>query len=349
MEIETLELHKLLDSSPESNELPNVYDINESNSKTRSKKFLVVKANEADDSNSPLIPEWDFTNDYLSEENRTQHPLDATLASLEDDDVFSDEILKEFKKYRELEGQDTITSLSNNVYQRQLAKIRRKASIRSSETANSYDPLDRKKNSDPENSISSQITSLKSIFKSQESLFSRRSVKLFDSISTYVQDGSKSSVKHASNYSPNPTAELSVSNQNLNRQKRTTPEPSEKIKDSSTTNISKSDQVFEVFQNCITNTEQIDQDMLDKFVSTYKILQIKYQNKKDTNRRICLFAELLVFVVIIMLTIWFGKTVITQIQVIQMYSEASMQKFLPNLDLNNSNASMNYSTISLKK
>lgn len=348
MEIESLELQKLLDSCTESNELPNVYDISESNSNSKRKKFLVVKANENEKENDPLVPEWDFREDILNEENKIEQPLDATLASLEDDDVFSDEILKEFKNYRELEGQDTITSLSNNIYQRQLAKIKRKASLRSSGTVNSYDPIDKIKTSEPENSISSQLTSLKSIFKSQESIFSKKSVKLFDSISTYVQDSSKphSSSKLSPDSSPNPTTQISVSTQNLNKQKRITPEPYEKIKNSSNTNLSKSDQVFEVFQNCITNTEQIDKDMLDKFVSTYKILQIKYQNKKDINRRMCLFAELLVFIMIIILTIWFAKTVITQIQVIQMYSEVGMQKILSENGFNISNNSLNHSSIS---
>ena len=344
MEVEALELQKLLDSSPESNDLsPNVYNINESSSKSKRKKFLVVKANEKEKPNDPLLPAWDFSDENLSEENKIENPLDVTLASIEedDDDIFSNEILKEFKKYRESEGQDTITSLSNNIYQKQLAKIRRKASIRSSVTENSCENSDRKKNIEPENSIDSQITSLKSIFKSQESLFSRKSVKLFDSISTFVQDGQKAITKQSSSPVQIPNSQMSVSNQYLNKLKKT-PEPSEKIKDSIGTNINKSDQVFEVFQNCITNTEQIDKDMLDKFVSTYKILQLKYQSKKDTNRRICLIAELFVFLAILVLAICFVKTVLTQIRVIKMYSD--VQNALPEYGLNIFNVSINFSS-----
>lgn len=340
MEIEALELHKLLDSSPESNDLlPSVYSINESSSKPKGKKFLVVKASQKEKPNDPSVPVWDFSDENLSEENKVENVLDVTLASIEDDDddIFSNEILNEFKQYRDLEGQDTITSLSNNIYRKQLAKIRRKSSIRSSGTENSSENCDRKKNIEPENSIDSQITSLKSIFKSQESLFSRKSVKLFDSLSTFVQDGPKTIPRPMSSPVQNANTQMSVSNQYLNKQKKI-PEPSEKIKDS----ISKSDQVFEVFQNCITNTEQIDKDMLDKFVSTYKILQIKYQHKKDTNRRICLIAELFVFLAILFLTICFVKTVLTQIKVIKMYSD--VQEKLPEYGLNYSNYSMNFSS-----
>jgi hypothetical protein len=57
------------------------------------------------------------------------------LATSEDDDVFSDSPLSKFtseqEKLRESEGEDTITSLSNNIYKQQLEKIKRKASLKS--------------------------------------------------------------------------------------------------------------------------------------------------------------------------------------------------------------------------
>ena len=80
-----------------------------------------------------LLTEWDFDDKTQNDKNISMINEDFS----EDEDVFDGELLQNFfnsnnninnnKDYRELEGQDTITSLTNNVYKRQLEKIKRKA------------------------------------------------------------------------------------------------------------------------------------------------------------------------------------------------------------------------------
>ena len=64
------------------------------------------------------------------------------------------------KKYREEEGQDTITSLTNNVYKKQLERIRRKSSLKSNSPINSR----KRENSESERSIKDELKENADVF-----------------------------------------------------------------------------------------------------------------------------------------------------------------------------------------
>ncbi|CAF0709123.1 unnamed protein product [Brachionus calyciflorus] len=340
-------LVKLLDYSPDGQDYPKVLTINESENKR--KKFLVVKTNnDIKSSQKSLTPEWDFGDSTSAKsENLSQNDK---IASLEEDDVFIDEIIKDFNaNYRGSEGQDTITSLSNNIYSKQWAKIRRKAS---SKTPNSLLNDDQMRISESENSTNSQqsnISSLKSFFKSQESLFSKKSAaKLAGSISNLVKDDQQKespSLKSIHNLISNLNTQTSISSQNINKLKRVAPESveAEKPKESSNNNLSRSDQVFEVIQNVISNNEEVNKELIDKFLSTYRILELNFQRKKNKTKHFCLLAELAVFLLIILMTILFTLTVVDLIQKVKNKNEI--------LYFNGSNATnvANFSTSSSKK
>jgi hypothetical protein len=290
------------------------------------------------------------------------------------------------KNHRENEGQDTITSLTNNIYKRQLMKIRRNASLRNSETDSSQNSLNRissdsigsstaalnfKANPSvsvtssiedaivfaPESTTSSKeklsffepMLSVKNIFRSKESLFSRKSFLKASSSPNSIRmhriNDTKSielnsDVPKTPNLTNNSFGFMNASEMLASKtSKRSSYKGSTKAftsqrsinanneKADKQSEIVKADHVMDVIEEAMDNQDKIiiDQNFIEKVANTVRIQQLKQQKRRNNAIKICLFAEIIVFVLVILFTVFFARTVINQIKTIHAQVKSNKQ------------------------
>jgi len=283
--------------------------------------------------------------------------------------------------HRENEGQDTITSLTNNIYRRQLMKLRRNASLRNSETNSSQNSLNRISTSstgsstaaqnykaNPSISVTSSIEdapvsgsesatsskeklslfepmfSVRNIFRSKESLFSRKSfIKGQPSPNSIrmhrINDTKSIELNSDVPKTPNLTnhsfgfmnaSEMLASKTSKRSSKTFTSQRSinaNSEKADKQSEIVKADHVMDVIEEAMDNQDKIiiDQNFIEKVSNTVRIQQLKQQKRRNKAIKICLFAEIIVFIMIILFTVFFARTVINQIQTIHAKVKSNKQ------------------------
>jgi hypothetical protein len=319
---------------------------------------------------------WDFDDNLQNDKNASIINEDFS----EDEDVFEGELLNNFfnnnanhnKDYREMEGQDTITSLTNNIYKRQLEKIKRKASLRKSSASSSsnqtlnyinQDSLSSSSNSNILVKNSSPISgntpimAIKNLFKSQDSLNSKKtssinsfllSVKSNTPINSItgsqflsIQKSQKEAEKVDNTDKPT-QMKRDVSNKSiLIEQNNLTSETNQKdssVQVNSTIIGSKQDQMFDAIKEAIDNkTINLDKQFIDNIVHIVKLQEMHLKKKKDNARRFCFFAELTVFLIILVMGVMFVITVVDHLQVIQnkSFSTSNFSAIIGSLGANN--------------
>lgn len=323
-----------------------------------------------------LLTEWDFDDKTQNDKNISMINEDFS----EDEDVFDGELLQNFfnsnnninnnKDYRELEGQDTITSLTNNVYKRQLEKIKRKASLRKSSASTSSNQNINYTNQDSINSLSSSsnssiqfknsspisgntpIMAIKNLFKSQDSLNSKKTSSINSFLLNIKSNTPKTSVNSIAgsqliNNVKAPSKEpVDNKSDKTNQMKRNISnksisfEPGNLVADTviasatnqkdsavqvnSTVIGSKQDQMFDAIKEAIDNkTINLDKQFIENIVHIVKLQEMHLKKKKDNARRCCFFAELAVFLIILVMGVLFVITVVEHLQVIQNKSLSS--------------------------
>jgi hypothetical protein len=192
---------KLLDLSPSDTTNLNdskethLTEINENTAQKR-KKFTVIKHKTESICLTPTEPNPNFKNDFAKQTSvlttGTVSSEDASdLLLKENEDLFLDDVMQSLtvaaNNNRYQEGQDTITSLKNSVFVKQLASMRRRASLKSnksnqttvfdSTSANSLNTDAQPQPSGPEtptSTISKANAKTGLFFKSQESIRSSK-------------------------------------------------------------------------------------------------------------------------------------------------------------------------------
>jgi hypothetical protein len=307
-------------------------------------KFTIVKSTDnklADDKNSvnnlPLTPvllnknefDWNFDtssfksdSDFNLNNSKTKlHQLSQLEINLneeeeedDDDDVFNESLLPfnlvdKNQSNRENEGQDTITSLSNNIYLKQLAKIRKKSSNKSKSSISSKSNEVQNLNITQSNSRSaspdfvSSKTNLRSIFKNRDSFSSKKSIRI-EKGTLIIND-------------ENELASTDITPSNLNKIRKISSRSSLldiKIEKDATNT---SEQVYQVLKDAIDkNDSELSKKFIQQVVETVKIQQIKKQRKMDKDRKACFMIEILVFLLIFIMAIFLIKNVIAQLEII---------------------------------
>jgi hypothetical protein len=315
----------------------NVKIVNET--AVKKSKFTIVKSTDnklADDKNSvnnlPLTPvllnknefDWNFDtssfksdSDFNLNNSKTKlHQLSQFEINLneeeeDDDDVFNESLLpfNLVDKNRENEGQDTITSLSNNIYLKQLAKIRKKSSNKSKSSISSKSNEVQNLNITQSNSRSaspdfaSSKSNLRSIFKNRDSFSSKKSIRI-EKGTLVIND-------------ENEQASTDIIPSNSNKIRKISSRSSLldiKIEKDATNT---SEQVYQVLKDAIDkNDSELSKKFIQQVVETVKIQQIKKQRKMDKDRKACFMIEILVFLLIFIMAIFLIKNVITQLEII---------------------------------
>jgi hypothetical protein len=291
-------------------------------------------------------------------------------SSLEEEgDLFNMELLNKLKtelnntelKYRENEGQDTITSLTNNIYKRELLK--RKASLK--KPINYQSANNNSVHSSRQNSIaaaSGSIRSASSIWPSIENtplltiktLFkhNERTTRLSSLTSGHFLFNTPTSLNH-----------VDIEQQN---QEKTNVIPSG----------SRTDQVFDLIQDALlydlnnnnnNNSNNYNSNNNSTLISSVKLVgpvnsedlldekrkmieiclnavkneQLKLKKKKDKARKACLIAEWFVFVFILILGILFVFSVLNVLGHIHYYTTVRKQNELGKTDKLNQFLSQN--------
>lgn len=239
------------------------------------------------------------------------------------DDVFSLP-LKETNNvnYREQEGQDTITSLSNNIYLKQLHKIRKKASVKSKSSLSEEPSIEQSTENlnllkPSESSSASSKSNIKSFFNKNRggSLVSRNSIDLQkqESNNSLIQksildltqmSGSENLVSLLKQRSREAKtaddAEMSVTAANATAPAQTT----------------KSDEVFQVLKEVIDNTNdtEMTQKFIEQVIQAVRLQQENEKRKKDLQKKICFGLEMFVFILIFMLGVLLVENVFLKLQ-----------------------------------
>ena len=256
------------------------------------------------------------SNDFLSEE----------------DDLFCGDLLKEFTTQnitnggREMEGQDTITSLSNEFYKKTLNRIKRKSlggiSNKSHSSSNSLNNISNEKDSNKSQSaVNSDATSLNDKVGIFKSLFQNS-----DSLATSLKSslgfsGSRNSVKMRANS----RGDLNKSILDLvNRisYKEDNQAESSTLKAASKTELTKSDMVYDALSKAINSNDHklVDTQFVEKVITAVRNQRLDQQRKKDKARKVCLVAEIIVFVFICVMTFFMANSVISILNLIQLKS-----------------------------
>ena len=329
-------------------------------------KFTIVKNIELTDNNKKNVSEekksikelptpilrrqtttdWNFdtssTNsefDFKVNNSKTNLPTEFnetnTNFNNEDDDVFDDRLPLNIEKtnYRDLEGQDTITSLSNNIYLKQLAKIRNKKSSFKSTSSKKSDEDINVKNLNPtvlefnrSTSIesSSSRTNIRSLFKSRSSFTSQKSLNVERlENNSLLPVSTKSSLTDEKNKSSLDITQLGASETFVNLINNKPRKFSIKgslinIENDVNNTTSKSEQVFQVLKVVIDNNKdsEMTNQFIEQVIKTVKLQQLKKKRKKDIEKRACLALELLVFISILLMSILLIKNVLLQLRII---------------------------------
>ena len=279
-------------------------------------------------------------------------------------------------------GYDTITSLSNNAFKKQLEKIKRKASTRNSEKdstshLSTSSSLNRANLSLSVNNDNDSICDRNSLFETSSiipntpkfelrsfleknggsGVSSRRSsIKFFGSsfkLPTLQKNISQSLNKSILelNQNQNAKAKSPINNAAKDRQKSVNLETelNKEISHSNqavNVNASKSDQVFDVLREAIHNNDNnlMNKKYIESVIQAVKKQQLKHQRKKDKARRVCLIAEITVFLFVFVMSFFFIKSVIHQLNLIQNLSKISLNQ---SSNANNHNFQNNYKNFSI--
>lgn len=279
-------------------------------------------------------------------------------------------------------GYDTITSLSNNAFKKQLEKIKRKASTRNSEKdstshLSTSSSLNRANLSLSVNNDNDSICDRNSLFETSSiipntpkfelrsfleknggsGVSSRRSsIKFFGSsfkLPTLQKNISQSLNKSILelNQNQNAKAKSPINNAAKDRQKSVNLETelNKEISHSNqavNVNASKSDQVFDVLREAIHNNDNnlMNKKYIESVIQAVKKQQLKHQRKKDKARRVCLIAEITVFLFVFVMSFFFIKSVIHQLNLIQNLSKISLNQ---SSNANNHSFQNNYKNFSI--
>ena len=285
--------------------------------------------------------EWNFDSDSESSDfnvNITKTNLQYKQSSKlsinesENDDVFNESLplnpLNLDSNYREQEGQDTITSLSNNIYLKQLHRIRKKAASVKSKSSSQSITEDNSLTESNENlskplqdsSNTSSKTNIRSFFKNRDSIVSRKSIELDkqDSINSIIN---KSFLDLTQLNSSHDLVNLLINPKTKDSQT--------KLDDSEMNNPSnlpvtttspqtKSEQVFQVLKEVIdhTNDTEATKKIIEQVMLAVRMQQEKEKRKKDFQKKICFGLEIFVFISIFLLSVLLVEKVILKLQLI---------------------------------
>jgi hypothetical protein len=315
--------------------------------------------------------DWDFDTNSLENDFRVNNDktnlesnfnqssrLDLNSNEYEDDDDFNENLPFIYENtnhnFRENEGQDTITSLSNNIYLKQLAKIRKKASIKSSSSKSSLnkfidetnpqnlDKIDKITSAfenEPRSASPDKNTSrnnLLSLFTKRESFNSRQSVdsikldNLLQNQISFARTESNKSVLDISQLGLSQNIVNLIKNPELFALKDSSININTNTENDAVTN--KSEQVFQVLKEVIDNTDdsELTKQFIQQVLDTIKMQQRIREKKKDNEKKACFVLEIFVFFTIFLMSVFLIKNVIIQLKIIDNNSLRTFSNTLNN-------------------
>jgi len=315
--------------------------------------------------------DWDFDTNSLESDFRVNNDktnlesnfnqssrLDLNSNEYEDDDDFNENLPFIYENtnhnFRENEGQDTITSLSNNIYLKQLAKIRKKASIKSSSSKSSLnkfidetnpqnlDKIDKITSAfenEPRSASPDKNTSrnnLLSLFTKRESFNSRQSVdsikldNLLQNQISFARTESNKSVLDISQLGLSQNIVNLIKNPELFALKDSSININTNTENDAVTN--KSEQVFQVLKEVIDNTDdsELTKQFIQQVLDTIKMQQRIREKKKDNEKKACFVLEIFVFFTIFLMSVFLIKNVIIQLKIIDNNSLRTFSNTLNN-------------------
>jgi hypothetical protein len=303
--------------------------------------------NEFNVNNSKIDLAKDFSKDTESECSSDKPSY------CDEEDTFNESLIKNMdhfnKKYREAEGQDTITSLSNNIFLKKFEKMKMSSKTNSNRTlhqdtnnnnileADAVDAENSILTLIPNNSVSVSNTPMlgvRSLFRKRGSTSTKRT--LDSSKSSLVAESmrnnlldfikSETSLSTINKKSSNVFEMIGKSNSDVNGSLNIkanayhgslrTININNEIEEVAT---SKSDQVFQVLKEAIDKNDDalLDKHFIDQVITTVKFQQLKDKRKKDTVNKLCRILELLVFFTILLMTVFLIINVAHQIKTIK--------------------------------
>jgi hypothetical protein len=168
------------------------------------------------------------------------------------------------------------------------------------------------------------LKSIKSVFKSQEAanLMAKSSHEM-QRISSRVEAPSiakQTSLSTNSNSSSNLNSSQQFNKKNrvsIKESKRSINETNENA--TVAPSINKPDQVLDVLKEAICNDDSLilDKQFVDKVIRAVKMQQLNQKRAKDKAKKVCLCGEIFVIILIIIMTFFFARSVIYQIEIIQ--------------------------------
>jgi len=325
-------------------------------------KFTVIKYNDAENRktqapSSPThstryrdISTWNFddgdplkNSDGENIELQALNILDKSNEFInEEEDLFCGDLIKEFQGQnsngREMEGQDTITSLSNEFYKKTLNRIKRKSvgglSNKSNTSTNSIsltnigNEKDSNQNPSVSNGDATSLTEKVGLFKS---LFQNN-----DSLATSLKSslrfgGSRNSVKmRANSHGDLNKSILDLVNRISHKEDPLTENVAAKA--ASRNELTNSDLVFDALSKAIHSSDNklVDTQFVEKVVTAVKMQHLDQQRKRDKARKVCLFAQITVFVFVFIMAFFMATSVINILNIIQMKSNGNNATLLFN-------------------
>lgn len=272
---------------------------NPNSSETKRKRFEVIKVGES--SNLDDLTKDKAKNTSTKNNSNWNLSLGSTISrrNSEEDDVFNvDAPFKDFsadllsQNYRDTEGQDTITSLTNNIYRKQLEKIKRKSSALKNQQLQNHLHIETPPSPSLKSNSSEQFNALKNLLGSQDSVLSKKTLSLLNM-------GAPITSRHSSSLDEGKTNKykaMANSNKSINK-------------------LGRSKDDAHVVKHKHVDVE-VDEAFLKNIMDSFKMQRLKLQKKRDNAKKMCLVAEILVFIGMLILTIIFVKTVLKIIQTI---------------------------------
>jgi hypothetical protein len=326
-------------------------------------KFTVIKYNDAENLKTqvPSSPTnsnryrdkstWNFDDEDPLKNSKNSDAENIELQALnildksnefinEEEDLFCGDLIKEFQGQnsngREMEGQDTITSLSNDFYKKTLNRIKRKSvgglSNKSNTSTNSLTNIGNEKDSNQNPSVSnSDATSLTEKVGLFKSLFQNN-----DSLATSLKsslrfDGSRNSVKmRANSHGDLNKSILDLVNRISHKEDTLTENVT--VKAASRNELTNSDLVFDALSKAIHSSDHklVDTQFVEKVVTAVKMQHLDQQRKRDKARKVCLVAQITVFVFVFIMAFFMATSVINILNIIQMKTNGNNATLLFN-------------------
>ena len=333
-------------------------------------RFLVVKnpnlgnelANNNNKSNNNTQPatstikssigEWNFDNYSLDSfndkssfnrinEDKFNEKEEINNEDEEEEDVFSETIpMKQFSNdqgFREIEGQDTITSLNkNSAFLKQLEKIKKRSSLKrnsslrvirdeGSKSISEFNDVNKRNSVDSQSNLDQTVQPT-----IQQNQLNHSILNLIFNKQGSIKTKFSSNLSLASDYKAKSILDLSLMNSKLKLNDVTSVKSKRLSIRGSVISIPKEtqhEQVMLAIEEVINNKPGEINELFEQVIAAVKLEKLYQKQKRDKARRFCFLIEILVILFLVLMTIFFVFNVINQFKLIHYSKNIQPQGF----------------------